>query len=68
MAELAGPPVVYGLYATFLPLAVYGVLATSRQHVIGPDATLAALTAVTVRRVIVAIGGSIGSWSLYERI
>ena len=48
MAELAGVPVVYGLYGTFLPLAVYGLLCTSRQHVIGPDSTLAALTAVTV--------------------
>ena len=48
MAELAGLPVVYGLYGTFLPLAMYGLLGTSRQHVIGPDSTLAALTAVTV--------------------
>ena len=48
MAELAGLPVVFGLYATFLPLAVYGLLGSSRQHVIGPDATLAALTAVTI--------------------
>ena len=48
MAELAGVPVVYGLYGTFLPLAVYGLLGTSRQHVVGPDSTLAALTAVTV--------------------
>ena len=48
MAELAGVPVQYGLYGTFLPLAVYGLLGTSRQHVVGPDATLAALTAVTV--------------------
>ncbi len=48
MAELAGLPVVYGLYGTLFPLAVYGLLASSRQHVIGPDATLAALTAVTI--------------------
>ena len=48
MAELAGVPVVFGLYGTLLPLAVYGLLGTSRQHVIGPDSTLAALTAVTV--------------------
>ena len=41
-------PVVYGLYGTFLPLAVYGLLGTSRQHVVGPDSTLAAMTAVTV--------------------
>ena len=39
---------VFGLYATFLPLAVYGLLGSSRQHVIGPDATLAALTAATI--------------------
>ena len=48
MAELAGLPVVYGLYGTLFPLAVYGLLATSRQHGIGPDATLASLTAVTI--------------------
>jgi sulfate permease, SulP family len=48
MAELAGVPVVFGLYGTLLPLAVYGLLGSSRQHVIGPDSTLAALTAVTV--------------------
>ena len=48
MAELAGVPVVYGLYGTFLPLAVYALLGTSRQHVIGPESTLAAMTAVTV--------------------
>ena len=58
MAELAGVPVVYGLYGTFLPLAVYGLLGTSRQHVIGPDSALAALTAVTVAP-IAAAGGQI---------
>ena len=56
MAELAGLPVVYGLYGTFLPLAVYGLLGTSRQHVIGPDSTLAALTAVTLAPMAV-VGG-----------
>ena len=58
MAELAGLPVVYGLYGTFLPLAVYGLLGTSRQHVIGPDATLAALTAVTVAP-LATVGGEV---------
>ena len=58
MAELAGLPVVYGLYGTFLPLAVYGLLGTSRQHVIGPDSTLAALTAVTVLP-IATVGGEV---------
>jgi sulfate permease, SulP family len=56
MAELAGVPVVFGLYGTFLPLAVYGLLGTSRQHVIGPDSTLAALTAVTVAPLAVVDG------------
>ncbi len=56
MAELAGLPVVYGLYGTFLPLAVYGLLCTSRQHVIGPDSTLAALTAVTVGPMAIVAG------------
>ena len=56
MAELAGLPVVFGLYATFLPLAVYGLLATSRQQVVGPDSTLAALTAVAVAPLAV-VGG-----------
>ena len=50
-------PVTYGLYATFLPLAIYGLLATSRQHVIGPDATLAALTAVTIAPLATTGGG-----------
>ena len=57
MAELAGLPVVYGLYGTFLPLAVYALLGTSRQHVIGPDSTLAALTAVTVAPMAMVGGG-----------
>ena len=56
MAELAGVPVVYGLYGTFLPLAVYALLGTSRQHVIGPESTLAAMTAVTVAPMAV-VGG-----------
>jgi SulP family sulfate permease len=58
MAELAGLPVVYGLYATFLPLAVYGLLGSSRQHVIGPDAALAALTAVTIAPM-ATVGGKV---------
>ncbi len=58
MAELAGMPVQYGLYGTFLPLAVYGLLGTSRQHVVGPDSTLAALTAVTIAP-LAMVGGEV---------
>ena len=49
MGELAGVPVQFGLYATLFPLAAYGLLATSRQHIIGPDAALSALTAGDAR-------------------
>jgi len=48
MAELAGLPVVVGLYATLLPLVAYALFGSSRQLVVGPEGTLAALTAVTV--------------------
>jgi sulfate permease, SulP family len=48
MAELAGLPVVVGLYATMLPLVGYALFGSSRQLVVGPEGTLAALTAVTV--------------------
>jgi sulfate permease, SulP family len=58
MAELAGVPVVFGLYGTLLPLAVYGLLGSSRQHVIGPDSTLAVLTAVTIAPLAV-VGGEV---------
>ena len=56
MAELAGLPVVFGLYGTFLPLVAYGLLATSRQLVVGPDSTISALTAVTVAPLAVVDG------------
>ena len=48
MAELAGLPVVVGLYATMLPLVGYAFFGSSRQLVVGPEGTLAALTAVTI--------------------
>ncbi len=48
MGELAGLPVVFGLYATFLPLVGYAVFGSSRHLVVGPDATMATLTAAIV--------------------
>src|SRR5688572_5941321 len=42
-AQVAGLPAVTGLYAAILPLAVFGLFASSRQLVAGPDAPIAAL-------------------------
>src|SRR5262249_33011537 len=45
--ELAGLPMA-GLYASILPLAVYAILGSSRQLVVGPDSSMAALVAASV--------------------
>ena len=42
-AQIAGLPVVYGLYGSLLPILIYGVLTTSRQFVVGVDAMPAAM-------------------------
>jgi SulP family sulfate permease len=47
-AELAGVPPVNGLYALLLPAVAYALLGSSRQVVIGPEGSLAALTAAAV--------------------
>ena len=45
--ELAGVPMA-GLYAGILPLVAYAMFGSSRQLIIGPDASMAALVAVSV--------------------
>ena len=47
-AEVAGVPPVAGLYALLLPVLAYALLGSSRQLVIGPEATSAALVATAV--------------------
>jgi len=47
-AAAAGLPVIYGLYATIVPLVAYAVFGPSRILVLGPDSTLAALIAATI--------------------
>lgn len=47
-AEVAGLPPVAGLYALLLPVVAYAVLGTSRQLVVGPEGTSAALVATAV--------------------
>ena len=48
MGELAGLSPVAGLYATILPLVAYAMYTSSRQVMVGPDGTLAVLTATSV--------------------
>jgi high affinity sulfate transporter 1 len=45
--ELAGVPMA-GLYAGMLPLIAYAMFGSSRQLIVGPDASMAALVAVSV--------------------
>ncbi|MCE9625921.1 MAG: SulP family inorganic anion transporter [Deltaproteobacteria bacterium] len=45
--DLAGLPLA-GLYAAMLPLLVYVFFGSSRQLIIGPDATMAAIVAVSI--------------------
>ena len=54
--EMAGVPLA-GLYAGILPLIAYALFGSSRQLIIGPDASMAALVAVSVAPL---AGGDVG--------
>ncbi len=43
-SQIAGLPMIYGLYGSFLPILIYGIITTSRDFVFGVDAAPAALT------------------------
>ena len=43
-AQVAGLPVVYGLYGSLLPILVFSLITSSPQFVFGVDATPAAQT------------------------
>jgi SulP family sulfate permease len=47
-AEVAGLSPVIGLYALLLPSAAYALLGSSRQLIVGPEGSLAALVAASV--------------------
>jgi hypothetical protein len=47
-AAAAGLPVIYGLYATMVPLVAYAIFGPSPILVLGPDSALAALIAATI--------------------
>ncbi len=53
-AQLMGLPPVTGLYATIIPLVVYFFFGSSRQLIVGPDASTAALVAAALASVAVA--------------
>ena len=48
MRNLAGLPAVYGLYAALGALILYPLFGSSRHLNVGPEATVATLTAVIV--------------------
>ena len=47
-AAAAGLPVIYGLYATIVPLMAYAIFGPSPILVLGPDSALVALIAATI--------------------
>ncbi|MFK7934625.1 MAG: SulP family inorganic anion transporter [Saprospiraceae bacterium] len=50
-ALLAGMPPIYGLYASILPLIIYGIFGTSRQLSVGPVAISALLILAGISQV-----------------
>ncbi len=55
-AELAGLPVITGLYTTILCLIGYALLGPSRILVLGPDSSLGPMIAATLIPIIGADG------------
>ncbi|HSX29079.1 MAG TPA: sulfate permease [Candidatus Saccharimonadales bacterium] len=58
-AELAGLPVITGLYTTILCLIAYALIGPSRRLVLGPDSSLGPMIAATILPIMVA-GGNPG--------
>ncbi len=55
-AQVAGLPVVYGLYGSVLPILVYSLFTSSPQFVFGVDATPAAMVGATLASLGIATG------------
>jgi len=47
-AEIAGVPVVYGIYSALIPLFIYALFGSSRQLITGPDAATCLMVASAV--------------------
>lgn len=55
-AQVAGLPVVYGLYGSLFPVIIFGLLSSSPQFVFGVDAAPAALVGGTLASLGIAAG------------
>ena len=55
-AQIAGLPVIYGLYGSFLPIIVYGLMTTSPQFVVGVDAMPAAMVGTLLATLMIKPG------------
>jgi len=55
-AQIAGLPMIYGLYGSLLPILVFGIITTSYDFVFGVDAAPAALTGGTIAALHIASG------------
>jgi len=60
-AEVAGLPLVNGLYALLLPVVGYAFLGSSRQVVVGPEGALATLIAAAILPLAAAGSGEAAS-------
>ena len=47
-AQLAGVPLIAGLYAALIAMLVFALFTTSRRVIVGPDAAMAALTGAVI--------------------
>ncbi len=47
-SQIAGLPMIYGLYGSLLPILIYGIITTSYDFVFGVDAAPAALTGAAI--------------------
>ena len=57
-SQVAGLPVVYGLYGSLFPVIVFGLISSSPQFVFGVDAAPAALVGGTIATLGIASGRS----------
>ena len=47
-AQIAGLPMIYGLYGSLIPILIFGIITSSYDFVFGVDAAPAALTGATI--------------------